>query len=151
MDRPPRERLRGPTLVAAPLIVIGLIGVSFALALGLWGLWNSSQIGASFWVPFAISAVLGLGGFAAARGCFVDIVGDEVCDKVGWITLQRVDRRRIRTARVRLGFWRWFELELDDDSHRTLLGASPAQFPARLLPGANDRDLADLDLLLGED
>ena len=30
-------------------------------------------------------------------------------------------------------------------------GASPAQFPGRLLPGSDERDLADLDLSMGEE
>lgn len=147
--RPPR--LRGPTLVAAPLFVLGVIGASFALALALWGVWNSSQIGASFWIPFAISAAIGVVGFGGARGCYVEVSDDEVRDTVAWIRLQRLERRRIVTARVRLGPWRWYELEMDDGARRTLMGASPMQFPARLLPDADERDLADLDLLLGED
>ncbi len=52
--------------------------------------------------------------------------------------------------RVRAGAWRWFELELDDGSLVTLVGACPVQFPARLAPDARLRDMADLDLLLGD-
>lgn len=145
------QRLRGATLVAAPLFVLGLIGASFALALGLWAVWNSSRLGASFWVPFLLSLTLGVVGFVAARGCFVEVHDDEVRDVVGWIRLQRVDRRSIVTARVRRGPWRWYVLEMDDGTSRTLLGASPAQFPSRLLGGSDESDLADLDLLIGED
>lgn len=148
---PARSRLRGSTLIAAPMFVIGLIGSSFALALGLWAVWNSSQLGGSFWVPFTLAAAVGVGGFVACRGCFVDVVGDDIRDVVGWVRLQRVDRSRVVAARVRLGAWRWYVLELDDGTTRTLLGASPVQFPARLLPGSDERDLAELDVLLGED
>ena len=143
------RRLRGPRLVAAPLVVTGLIGTSFALALSLWGVWNPTSLGTAFWVPCVVSAAIGVLGFVAARGCFVEIRDDEVRDVVGWIRLQRIQRAHIDSARVRLGAWRWFVLVMEDGSTRTLLGASPAQFPARLFPGADDRDLADLDLLLG--
>lgn len=131
-------------------MVVGLVGSSFAVALGLWAVWNEDQLGASFWIPFAVSAGIGLLGFIAARGCFVEVSDDEVCDVVGWIRLQHVERARIASARVRLGAWRWYVLVMDDGSTRTLLGASPAQFPARLFPGADDRDLADLDVLHGD-
>jgi hypothetical protein len=40
---------------------------------------------------------------------------------------------------------------MQDGSVRTLLGASPTQFPSRLLSGAEEQDLANLDLILGED
>lgn len=152
MSRPDVERLRlrGSTLVAAPLFVLGLIGTSFALALGLWAVWNSAQLGASFWAPFVLAGLLGIGGFIACRGCFVDVVGDEIRDVVGWVRVQRVDRRRVVAARVRLGAWRWYVLELDDGTTRTLIGASPMQFPARLFSGSDERDLSELDVLLGD-
>ena len=40
-------------------------------------------------------------------------------------------------------------VELDDGTLHLLVGASPAQFPARLLSGSAERDLADLDQLMG--
>jgi hypothetical protein len=146
-----RARLRGATLVAGPLFVIGLMGASFAIALGLWALWHPGSLGASFWVPFGVAAVAGVIGFVGSRGCYVELVDDELRDVVGWIPVQRIDRRRVTEARVRLGVWRWFELELDDGSLRTLLGSSPAQFPMHLLPGSDARDLGDLAMLSGHD
>lgn len=115
----------------------------------LWGVWNPRQLGVAFWVPCAVSAAVGVLGFVAARGCFVEVSEDEVRDVVGWIRLQRVERTDIDSVKVRLGVWRWFVLVMEDGSTRTLLGASPAQFPARLFPGSDDRDLADLEVLLG--
>ena len=142
-----RARLRGATLVAGLLFAVGVLGTSFAVALVLWAVWNPASLGASFWVPFGCAAVLGLGGFAASRGCFVDVTDDELRDVIGWIPVQRIDRRHVRDVKVRLGAWRWFELQLDDGSIRMLLGTSPSQFPMRLLPGADARDLGDLAVL----
>lgn len=144
---PERARLRGATLVAGLLFVLGLLSTSLAVALLLWAAWNPGSWGASFWVPFALTATLGLAGFTASRGCYVDVDGSELRDVVGWIPVQRIDRRRITDVRVRLGVWRWFELQLDDGSIRFLLGTSPSQFPMRLLPGADARDLGDLAVL----
>ena len=149
--RQSRQRLRGTTLLSAPLFVLGLMGCSFALALALWAVWNQGQLGPSFWLPFLLSSALGLGGFVAAGGCFLSISDTEVCDVVDWIPVQRIKRSEIQTARVRPGPWRWFELELQNGSVRTMLGASPTQYPSRLLAGADDQDIANLELILGEE
>ena len=149
--RQSRQKLRGTTLLSAPLFVLGIMGCSFALALGLWAVWNQGQLGPSFWLPLLLSSALGLGGFIAAGGCFLLISDTEVCDVLGWITVQRIERSEIQTARVRPGPWRWFELELQDGSVRTMLGASPTQYPSRLLAGADDQDIANLELILGEE
>jgi len=148
---PAKQRVRGATLLSAPLFVLGLIGCSFALALGLWAVWNAGQLTGNFWWPLVISGGIGLGAFVACSGCFLSISNTEVCDVVGWITVQRIDRSQIQTARVRLGPWRWFELQMLDGSVRTLLGASPTQFPSRLLSGADEQDMADLGMILGEE
>lgn len=145
-----RVRLRGATLVAAPFFVLGLIGAALAVATLLWGQWEGHRTGAAYWATLVGSVAVGLAGFAAARGCFVEVRGDVVRDVVAWITVHRVDRRRILTARVAAGVWRWFVVELDDGTRRTLLGACPAQFPARLVPGSRADDEADLDALLGD-
>jgi hypothetical protein len=141
----------GATLLAAPLWVLGVIGASLALATVLWGVWPGHERTATFWVVVVAATVVSLVAFVAARGCFVEVRDGQVRDVVGWVTVHRVDRRRIVAARVARGAWRWFVLELDDGSRVTLVGASPLQFPARLTPGATDADLADLDDLLGPD
>ena len=145
-------RLRRPTLVAAPLFVLGVMGCTAALATLLWGAWHPDDLDTTFVVVEVVSLAVGLGAFVAARGCFVDIDHDtrSMRDVVAWITVRRIPQDRIVTARVRAGAWRWFELELDDDTALVVAGASPAQFPSRLMPGYRERDLADLDLLMGD-
>jgi len=148
---PRRKRLRRPTLVAAPLFIIGVMGCTAALAAALWGAWNPDDLDGTFFAVEIVSLALGLGAFIAASGCFVDVDTEQrtVRDVVAWITVRRIDQDRIVTARVRAGAWRWFELELDDGTRQVVAGSSPAQFPSRLLPGARERDLGDLDLLMG--
>ena len=147
-----RSRLRRPTLVAAPLVIVGVMACTAAVATALWGAWNPDALDTTFVVVLTVSAVVGLGAFAAARGCFVDLDPQRgtLRDVVAWITVRRIDQDRIVSARVRAGLWRWFELELDDGTRLTVAGAAPAQFPSRLLPGSREQDLADLDLLMGE-
>ena len=146
-------RVRRPTLVAAPLFVLGVMGCTAALAALLWAAWNPDDLDTTFTVVEVVSLTLGLGAFVAARGCFVDLdpASRELRDVIAWVTVRRIDQERIVTARVRAGVWRWFELELDDGTLVVLAGIAPAQFPARLLPGSRERDLADLDLLMGAD
>jgi hypothetical protein len=144
-----RVRLRGTSVVALPLAVVGTIGLSLAVATALWGAWGGRDLGVAFWATLAVSATIGVAALVAIRGCFVEVAGDTVRDVVGWVGVHRVDRTRIDTARVRAGVWRVYELDLDDGERVTLLGSSPQQFPARLLPDAKDLDLADLDTILG--
>ena len=151
MPDPSRRRLRGTTLVAAPLFLIGLISATLLLATILWGAWNDDHLGVSFWTVAVVSGVLTVAGFAAARGCFVEVDDTSVRDVVGWVTVRRLPRREIVTVRVRAGGWRWFEAEMQDSSLHVLLGAGPAQFPARLLPSSRDEDLAALDMIMGDD
>jgi hypothetical protein len=137
--------------MAAPLAVVGLIALSLTVATVLWGVWNARDLSPAFWATLVTSAVIGAASFASIHGCFVEIDDDRVRDVVGWFTVRRLDRRHIRTARVRRGIWRLYVVELDDDRVITLVGASPMQFPARLLPDAMGRDVSDLDLILGPD
>lgn len=146
-----RVRLRGTTLLAAPLALVGVIGLVLAVATAIWGAWEGHEVTGAFWVTLAVSALVGAAGLVAARGCFVEVDDGRVRDVVAWCTVRAVDQRSVRTARVATGPWRWFVLEMDDGRRHTLVGASPLQWPARLLPSAVDRDLEDLDLLLGED
>ncbi len=150
-QREPSQRLRGATLVAAPLFIVGVIASTLLLATVLWGAWNDQHLGVAFWSVIAVSGVVALVSFVAGRGCFIEVDDEWVRDVVGRITVRRLPRRDIVTVRVRAGAWRWFEAELVDGSHHVLLGAGPAQFPARLLPGSREEDLAALDLIMGED
>lgn len=143
-------RLRRPTLATAPFLLIGVIGATVLVAVVLWGVWHPDDLDIAFWTVVSVAGSFVLAGVVGSVGCFVEVREDRVRDVIGWITVTRVERRAIRTVRVRAGAWRWFELELDDGTLRTLVGASPMQFPARLLPGSDDRDLTDLDLLLGD-
>lgn len=145
--------MRRPTLVTAPMFVVAVMGFTVALSTALWGAWNPDDLGATFLTVEAIGLLVGLAAVVAARGCFVEVrpTTGELRDVVAWRTVRRVDQRTIEHARVRRGAWRWFELELDDGTLHLLVGASPAQFPARLLPGSAERDLADLDQLMGPD
>jgi hypothetical protein len=148
-----RTRLRRPTLVAAPLFLLGVMGCAVALATALWGAWNTDDLDTTFVTVEAVSLVVGLGAFVAARGCFVDVDTErgELRDVIGWVTVRRIAQDRIVAARVRAGAWRWFELELDDGTLVVMAGISPAQLPSRLMPGWAERDLGDLDLLAGEE
>jgi hypothetical protein len=145
------DRLRGTTIVAAPLALIGVIALTVAVATVLWGAWDGHDLTAAFWVTLAGSAAVGAGALWAVRGCFIEVRHDDVRDVVAWVTVHRFERRAIRTARVRTGPWRLYVVELDDGRRISLLGASPLQWPTRLLPGSVERDRADLDLLMGDD
>lgn len=146
-------RLRRTTLVAAPCFVLGVMACTVALASLLWAVWHPDDLGPAYVAVQVGSLLVGLGAFVAARGCFLDVDedADSLRDVVAWVTVRRIPRRSVVSARVRAGAWRWFELELDDGSAVVLAGISPVQFPARLLPDARERDLADLDLLMGPD
>jgi hypothetical protein len=143
-----RVRLRGTSVVALPLALVGVMALALAVATAVWGAWSGRDLGVSFWTTLVVAAAVGAAALVAIRGCFIEVGVDTVRDVIGWIGVRRVDRARIDTARVRAGVWRVYELELDDGRRVTLLGASPQQFPARLLPDARDRDLADLDAIL---
>lgn len=155
---PTTGRLRRPTLVSTPLLLVSLMGAGLTLWLILWGLWysepstaqGSGELGASFWVPLILTSAITIGAFVLSRGCYIDVSDDTVRDVVSWVAIKRIDRQSIVTVNVRQGFWRLFELTLDDGSVRVLLGASPTQFPARLLASAEAQDLADIGFILGE-
>lgn len=148
--RSDRQRLRRTTLVSAPLFLVALMASAAVVALSSWAVWNPDELGPLAYGVLGASAAVAIAGFVAAAGCFVELRGSELRDVVGWVTVRRVERPRIQHARVRAGAWRWFELELDDGSKVLLAGACPAQLPARLSGDWRTRDLADLDLLLGD-
>ena len=144
-------RLRRPTVAAAPTAVLGLMGTAAALALLLWAVWPGHAVTGTWWVAIVVALVVGVAGFTATAGCFVRLRGDDVADVVCWRTRCRFDRRDVIEVRVARGVWRIFVVELVDGRAVSLLGACPEQFPSRLVPGSRDRDLADIDLLVGDE
>ncbi len=147
-----RTRLRRPTLATAPMFIVAVMGFTVALATGLWGACNPDDLDATFVAVEVIGLAVGILALVASFGCFLeaDLERAQLRDVVGWVTVRRIAQPEIVTARVRAGIWRWFEVELEDGTRLLLVGSSPAQFPARLLPGSSERDLADLDLIMGE-
>lgn len=135
------------------MLVIGVMAATVVLWMGIYAAWGGGQYGAAFWAPIVVSTVIATTAAIASAGCFVSVDKStgEVRDVIAWRTVRRIDQRSIVAARVRAGAWRWFDIEFGDGSHVALLGASPTQFPARLLPDGRVRDLADLDLLMGPD
>ena len=47
------------------------------------------------------------------------------------------------------GPWRWYVLEMEDGTARTLVGAGPLQVPTRWFDREGVADLADLGVLMG--
>jgi hypothetical protein len=156
-DRSDRIRLRGTSVLAAPLVILAVIGLSLAVASVIWAAFGEHGAEPGVVLAVAVPGVIGVAALVAIRGCFVEVraVADgspgEVRDVVAWVTIRRIDQHRVTTARVRRGPWRLYVLGLDDGTLIKLVGASPQQFPARLLPDASRLDVADLDLLLGPD
>ncbi|UDY34235.1 hypothetical protein [Dermatobacter hominis] len=155
--RSDRIRLRGTSVLAAPLLVLAVIGLSLAVASTIWVASTDDGVGAAAVAAIVVPGLVGVGALLAIRGCSVEIgpapdgTGGEVRDVVAWVTVRRTPQARIATARVRTGPWRLYVLELDDGEVVKLVGASPQQFPARLLPEATRLDVEDLEALLGPD
>lgn len=144
------ERLRRPTLVQAPLALAALAAATLTIASVLWGLHPANGRTGLWWATVVVGTTLTVAGLVAVRGCFLEFRGDEARDVVAWREVHRFNRRDVRTARVVAGVWRLYELEMEDGRRVRLLGISPHQWPARLLPEARQRDLADLEALMGE-
>jgi len=145
------ETLDGATIVAAPMVVLGLMAATLAVASSIWMASAAEPATPAAWVTVAAATAVAIGSLVAARGCRIRVVDGEVLDLVAWRTVFRVPCGRIREVRVRSGPWRLFEVELDDGSRRPLLGACPLQFPATMAPGATERDLEALAVLRGPD
>lgn len=138
-------------MLAAPLVLLAVITLSLAIASASWAAFDHHDIGSDALLAMVVPAAIGLASLLAVRGCFVDVSNGIVRDVAAWCTIRRIDQGLIATARVRPGPWRLYVLELADGTTVKLVGASPQQFPARLLPDARARDLEDLDVLLGPD
>lgn len=141
--------LRGVTIVAAPLMLLGVIGLAVALATLLWIPWADHVVGAQVWITFALAAAFGSAALIAARGCRVVIRDGIVCDQVAWRTVDRTPQAELAEVRVRRGLWRVFEMELADGRRRVVLGIGPQQFPSTISEQSKERDLAMIEALLG--
>jgi hypothetical protein len=147
---PPTTTLRGATLVSAPFTLVGIAAAALAVATVAWVFGSGNGATPSATVTAALAGAVAAAGFLGARGCRVRVVDGELRDQVAWRTAFRIRASEIRAIRVRAGAWRTFEMELPDGTRRVVLGAGPVQFPATLLPGAADRDLAAIDAMLCE-
>lgn len=132
------------------MLVIALMSASMTVWLVLWAFANEGPLGAAFWLPLVISALVAAVSFTLARGCYVEVRPRTIRDVVFWIPVSSLDRGSIETVRIRPGIWRVFEVTMDDGRSRVLLGASPHQFPSRLLESARSEDVSDMDLILGD-
>ncbi len=145
----PAKVLRGPSPWALPCwlvaVVVWVLGV---LAL----MWAAGATTSDRPVGYAVAAVALLGGagaLALRRGTRVVVADGTVTDQVMFRKVSTTPLSQVRAAHVAAGPWRWYVLELDDGSVRTLVGAGPLQFPTRLFDREGVSDLADLDVLMG--
>ncbi len=147
-DRAHRQVLRGSTVVSAPFTLAGLVCAAVA-ALSVTWVFATASADSPGWITAMVFAVLATGLLIAARGCRVLIDSGRIHDQVAWRTVWSSDAVAVVEVRVRRGPWRTFETEGSDGRRRVLLGAGPVQFPANLLPGAVERDLRAIDMLMG--
>lgn len=136
-------------MLAAPLVLIAVMTLALSVASVSWAAFGDRTPTTGVILTILVPGVAGVAALLAVRGCFVEVADGTVRDVAAWLTVRRVDQDRIVTARVRTGPWRLYVLDLCDGSTVKLVGASPQQFPARLLPDARERDLEELDVLLG--
>ncbi|RUP37330.1 MAG: hypothetical protein EKK60_12695, partial [Gordonia sp. (in: high G+C Gram-positive bacteria)] len=71
MSRPDRIRLRGASVLALPLFVVAVIGLSLALASTLWAFGADQRVGVAAVAAIAVPAAIGVAALVAVRGCFV--------------------------------------------------------------------------------
>lgn len=131
--------------------MVAVIGFSLAVASASWVAYRGTAPDAAALVSIALPALLGVGALVGVRGCYVEVADGVVRDVAVWFTLRRVEQATVTTARVRRGPWRLYVLELVDGEAVKLVGASPLQFPTRLVADARTHDMEDLDVLLGPD
>lgn len=145
----PRRVLRGATLVSAPFTLAGLVCSALCALSITWVFGTDDVADHPGWLTAAVFAAAAVCLLVAARGCRVVVEPGRVVDQVAWQTVWSSAVTDIVEVRVRSGPWRTFETEDASGRRRVLLGAGPVQFPAYLLPGAADRDLAAIDMLGG--
>jgi len=138
--------------VAAPLFVVAVAALGVAVVVATWAAWTPDNRTGAWWAWVVVSVVVGAAALTLTRGCLVTVdagADGEVRDVVCWRTRRRIPVDSVDAALVQRGPWRLFVLRLDSGEHVPLLGASPNQWPARLLPWARQQDLEDLVLLTG--
>lgn len=149
-----RVRIRRPSIVAAPLLVVAVIAFGAGVASASWATWDAANRTGAWWVWPLAPCVVGVGALVLARGCFVDVRPNgpdaRVIDVVAWRRRLEVPLDQVAQARVQRGVWRLFVLIRDDGTTVSLLGSSPAQWPARLTASSRMQDVEDLERLVGD-
>ena len=144
-----RAVLRGPSPWALPCwlmaIVIWVLGV---LAL-MWAAGATASDRPVGYVVAAVAGFVGAGALALRRGTCVVVDDGTVTDQVLYRRVSTTPQSQVRAAHVAAGPWRWYVLELEDGTARTLVGAGPQQVPARWFDRDGRADLADLGVLMG--
>jgi len=146
-----RQVLRGPTLLTAPMFLVGVIGGAVAIVSALVMASDPARIPTAAILGLVVGLLLALCGFGGAAGCRIVVANNQICDQLAWLTRQRVQQDQVAAAHVTAGAWRWFVLELHDGSAITLIGAGPQQFPARLIANGDPADIAAIEVLMGPD
>ncbi len=140
--------------MAAPLLIAAVAAFGAAVALASWAAWDATNRVGAWWVWPLAPCVVGVGALVLARGCFVDVRPNgpdaRVIDVVAWRRRLEVPLDQVAQARVQRGIWRLFVLIRHDGTTVSLLGSSPAQWPARLTASSRAQDVEDLERLLGE-
>ena len=141
--------LQGPSPWALPCwlvaVVLWVLGV---LAL----MWSAGATRTDRPVGYVVAVVAGLvgaGALALRRGTRVVVSDGTVTDQVVFRRVSVTPQSQVRAAHVAAGPWRWYVLELEDGTTRTLVGAGPLQVPARWFDREGTSDLADLGVLMG--
>ena len=146
---PPPTVLRGPSPWALPCwlvaVVVWVLGV---LAL-MWSVDASSADRPVGYVVAGVAAVVGAGALALRRGTRVVVADGTVTDQVMYRRVSATRQSQVRAAHVAAGPWRWYVLEMEDGTARTLVGAGPLQVPTRWFDREGVADLADLGVLMG--
>ena len=144
-----RTVLRGPSPWALPCwlvaVVVWVLGV---LAL-MWAAGATRTDRPVGYVVAAVAGVAGAGALALRRGTRVVVADGNVTDQVVSRRVSVTPQAQVRAAHVAAGPWRWYVLELEDGTTRTLVGAGPLQVPARWFDREGTADLADLGVLMG--
>jgi hypothetical protein len=115
----------------------------------MWSVDASSADRPVGYVVAGVAAVVGAGALALRRGTRVVVADGTVTDQVMYRRVSATPQSQVRAAHVAAGPWRWYVLEMEDGTARTLVGAGPLQVPTRWFDREGVADLADLGVLMG--